>query len=140
MIEPIISYLLGNCSCSSETQYLAFDSDRCFSLTHKRIHDEAEASWKRTNLRIELFNTLTLVAKVSDDYLEEGILEDYMEDDHMEEIIDKERTTIKSRGHNTRRVEMNWIKQIYKTRQDKARLQELAKTMTNYYYLGKIAA
>ena len=29
MIEPVISYLLGNCSCSTETQYLAFDSDRC---------------------------------------------------------------------------------------------------------------
>ena len=46
MIEPVISYLLGNCSCSTETQYLAFDSDRCYWLTHKRIHDEAEASWK----------------------------------------------------------------------------------------------
>ena len=28
MIEPVISYLLGNCSYSTETQYLAFDSDR----------------------------------------------------------------------------------------------------------------
>ena len=50
MIEPVISYLLGNCSCSTETQYLAFDSDRwdtvTDSLTHKHIHDEAEASWK----------------------------------------------------------------------------------------------
>ena len=50
MIEPVISYLLGNCSCSTVTQYLAFDSDRCYwltdSLTHKPIHDEAEASWK----------------------------------------------------------------------------------------------
>ena len=54
MIEPVISYLLGNCSCSTETQYLAFDSDRCDSqtdrLTHKRIHDEAEASWKLNKL------------------------------------------------------------------------------------------
>ena len=39
MIEPVISYLLGNCSCSTETQYLAFDSDRGDWLTHNCIHD-----------------------------------------------------------------------------------------------------
>ena len=72
---------------------------------------------KRTNLRshIELFNTLekTLVAKVSDEYFEEGILEadhdnNYVEDgmeiiNHKEEIFDKERTPIESREHNTGR-------------------------------------
>ena len=50
MIEPVISYLLGNSSCSTETQHLTFDSDRGDSLTHRlthqRIHDEAEALWK----------------------------------------------------------------------------------------------
>ena len=29
MIEPVMSYLLGNCSYSEETQYLAFDSESC---------------------------------------------------------------------------------------------------------------
>ena len=50
-------YLLGNGSCSTETQYLAFDSDRCCCvtnwLTHKRIHDEAEASWEVCQENIE---------------------------------------------------------------------------------------
>ena len=34
MFETVISYLLGNYSCSTDTQYLAFDSDRCDRLTH----------------------------------------------------------------------------------------------------------
>ena len=34
MVEPVISYLLGNCSYSMETQYLAFASDRGDSHTH----------------------------------------------------------------------------------------------------------
>ena len=45
MIEPVISYWLGNCSYSTETQYLAYvRTEGTHSHTHKRIHDEAEAS------------------------------------------------------------------------------------------------
>ena len=37
MIEPAISYLLGNCSYSIETQYLAFDSEICLKM---RLNDD----------------------------------------------------------------------------------------------------
>ena len=64
----------------------------------------------------------------------------------MEEIIDKERTTIESRGHNTGRGgdELNQTNLQNKTRNGATaraskdyylEQQELAKTMTNYYYL-----
>ena len=64
----------------------------------------------------------------------------------MEEIIDKERTTIESRGHNTGMGgdKLNQTNLQNKTRNGATarasknyylEQQELAKTMTNYYYL-----
>ena len=41
MIEPSISYLPGKCSYSTETQYLAFDSDTGDSHTRRLTHSQA---------------------------------------------------------------------------------------------------
>ena len=59
MIEPVIFYLLGNCSYSMETQYLAFDSDRGDSHTDSLTHSLTSIYMTRLKprenpLRIEL--------------------------------------------------------------------------------------
>ena len=40
MIEPVISYLLGNCSYSTESQYLAFDSEICLKMMNDDDDDD----------------------------------------------------------------------------------------------------
>ena len=48
MIEPVMSYLLGNCSYSTETQYLAFDLEIWMNFLNEVIEI-------RDFLDIELF-------------------------------------------------------------------------------------